>query len=215
MKPEEIRLSGEAPQTSCCALPSNIPSVAQWSEKMPWIHPVDPQPSANVAVIRTASSRGSSYPPSTAGCSVRNRPALRSSSMLSCGTHLDLSASAARSRNFGTSSRARERSSVPLGVNVVMKESGKQTGTALSHHPSLITLLISQLVQMRDRVLLCRHEFQQRRSAAVGGSARSDYRVLDVARMGDAFRPAAHRLGDVRVVAAQIAGLEQVVRGLH
>jgi hypothetical protein len=39
--------------------------------------------------------------------------------MLSGGMHLNFSASAARLRNVGTSSRARERSSAPFAVNAV------------------------------------------------------------------------------------------------
>ena len=44
----------------------------------------------------------------------------RKSSMLSGGMHLNFSASAARLRNVGTSSRVRERSSAPLAVNAVI-----------------------------------------------------------------------------------------------
>jgi hypothetical protein len=40
--------------------------------------------------------------------------------MLSGGMHLNFSASAARLRNVGTSSRAREKSSAPLAVNDVI-----------------------------------------------------------------------------------------------
>src|SRR5688500_18878071 len=70
---------------------------------------------------------------------------------------------------------------------------------------------ISELVKVRDRVLLARHELEQRGPAIFGGFASASDRRFDGRRVFDALRPASQRVSHVGIVAAQIARAEEVV----
>src|SRR5690606_36082124 len=107
-----------------------------------------------------------------------------------------------------TSSDAAQQARVP-GLAPPDKTTRGQAPRERRYPPEL------QLVQVRDRVLLGRHELEQRRPAGLRHLACPQERRLDLARLGDALRPATQRLVDVGVVAAQVARAEEVVRSFH